>query len=215
MAASTLDLPTEGRQEVGKGHGTEALGPSDSSDSGSDLQGADGGAAHRPGGVTATGRALGDADLDSDTDSQGTGERAMAGRDSEVTEDGDIGVDRVVSADKAGLGGGLDQAEEAWTGRLDEDGDALEPARGSNAGDEPIDLRSGRDVDDLSEREERGAAADAALAGGVDEAELIDQLHSGSDSDADTDADSEADGRRTTDATPSRRSGDTEPRGKP
>ncbi len=60
---------------LGKGHGTEALGPSDTTDSGSDLQGAGGGAAHAPGGITPTGRAVGDADLDSDTDATGTGER--------------------------------------------------------------------------------------------------------------------------------------------
>lgn len=177
MAASTLNLPTEGRQDVDQGHGTDALGPSDSSDSGSDMQGAGGGGAHRPGGITPTGRAIGDADLDSDSDAQGTGERAMAGRDSEVADDHDIGVDRVIGADEAGLGGGLDQAEEAWTGHRDEDGDALASDRGVGADGEVIDLRSGRDMDDISAQ-----AADDALAGGVDEDELQDQMRSGSES---------------------------------
>jgi hypothetical protein len=65
MASSTLDLPVERPATTGKGHGTAALGPSDSSDSGSDLQGDgdDGGV------ITPTGRALGDVNLDSDTDS--------------------------------------------------------------------------------------------------------------------------------------------------
>ncbi len=198
MAASTLDLPAEGRQEVGKGHGTEALGPSDSSDSGSDLQGVGGGAAHRPGGITPTGRALGDSDLDSDTDAQGTGERAMAGRDSEVAVDHDIGVDRVIGGDEAGLGGGLDQAEEAWTGRLDDDGDSLASDRGAEADGEAIDLRSGRNVDDLSATGEGLQATDAAIASGVDDDELMDQLRSGdsgsnSDSDSDSDTQSAAD----------------------
>jgi hypothetical protein len=189
MAASTLNLPAEGRQDVGQGHGTDALGPSDSSDSGSDLQGVGGGAAHRPGGITPTGRAIGDADLDSDSDAQGTGERAMAGRDSDVPDDHDIGVDRVVGADEASLGGGLDQAEEAWTGRLDDDGDALASERGAATDDEAVDLRSGRDVDDISAQGERTEAADAAVAGGVDEDELLDQLHSGSDSESSVDSD--------------------------
>jgi hypothetical protein len=64
MSSSTLDLPIEQAPRTGKGHGTSALGPSDSSDSGSDLQGAgdDGG---EPGGViTPTGRSIGDADID-------------------------------------------------------------------------------------------------------------------------------------------------------
>jgi hypothetical protein len=189
MAASTVNRPAEVRQDVGKGHGTDALGPSDSSDSGSDLQGVGGGAAHRPGGITPTGRAIGDADLDSDSDAQGTGERTMAGRDSEVPDDHDIGVDRVVGADEAGLGGGLDQAEEAWTGRLDDDGDALASERGAATDDEAVDLRSGRDVDDISAQGERTEAADAAVAGGVDEDELLDQLHSGSDSELSVDPD--------------------------
>lgn len=187
MATSTLDLPTEGRQEVGKGHGTEALGPSDSSDSGSDLQGEGGGGAHRPGGITPTGRSLGDADLDSDTDAQGTGERATAGRDSDVANDHDIGIDRVIGDDEAGLGGGLDQAEEALTGRLDDDCDALATGRGRDADEESIDLRSGRDVDDIGAQGARACAADAATAGGFDEDELLDQLRSGSESEADAD----------------------------
>lgn len=80
-----------------------ALGPSDSSDSGSDLMG-----------------------LDSTTDRYGTGERASADEPGSEPLDADILPDRVVDADHAGLGDGLDQAEEAQLGITDEE---LEQAR--------------------------------------------------------------------------------------
>ena len=44
--------------------------------------------------------------------------------ESDVEPDADIGADRIVSADEAGLGGGLDQAEEALLGVTDEEIDA-------------------------------------------------------------------------------------------
>jgi hypothetical protein len=96
MAQSTLHQTGESKPGVGKGHGTGALGPSDSSDSGSDIVG-NRGLNHDDGlplarGTTSdpdedAGRAtagpdVGDADLDSDSDRYGTGERAAAGRDS-------------------------------------------------------------------------------------------------------------------------------------
>jgi hypothetical protein len=96
MAQSTLNQTGESKPGVGKGHGTGALGPSDSSDSGSDIVGNRGlnhddglplarGTTSDPdedaGGATA-GPDIGDADLDSDSDRYGTGERAAAGRDS-------------------------------------------------------------------------------------------------------------------------------------
>lgn len=111
---STLDpgnFPAPPDREVGRGHGTGALGPSDTSDSGSDLVGAPGLAQQEvleldtgttsdleagTAGNTA-GPDVGDADLDSDTDSGGTGERAASGRDT-VTRDGaDIDVDHIES----------------------------------------------------------------------------------------------------------------------
>jgi hypothetical protein len=109
---STLDpdnFPDPPDRKLGSGHGTAALGPSDSSDSGSDLIGASGLAGEAGldlgGGTTSdleaghaggtAGPDVGDADLDSDTDSGGTGERAAAGRD-RVTRDGaDIDVDHI------------------------------------------------------------------------------------------------------------------------
>jgi hypothetical protein len=96
MARSTLNNTGEGNAVTQKGHGTGALGPSDSTDSGSDIVGGPG--LNRDGGLplqrgttsdpdidaapTTAGPDLGDADLDADTDRFGTGERAAAGRDS-------------------------------------------------------------------------------------------------------------------------------------
>jgi hypothetical protein len=95
MPQSTLNQTGESPPGVGKGHGTGALGPSDSSDSGSDIAGnagldrqegqpLDRGTTSDPdvgsAGATA-GPDVGDSDLDSDSDRYGTGERAGAGRD--------------------------------------------------------------------------------------------------------------------------------------
>jgi hypothetical protein len=44
-----------------------------------------------------------------------------AGKEPRIRVGGDIGFDRVVGADEAGLGGGLDQAEEAQLGITDEE----------------------------------------------------------------------------------------------
>lgn len=84
---STLDpdnMAGQPDREVNKGHGTGALGPSDSSDSGSDVQGA------RPPGPGAS-------ELDSDSDAQGTGERASVGRDTPAPDGADIDVDHIES----------------------------------------------------------------------------------------------------------------------
>ncbi|RZI44317.1 hypothetical protein EGT07_02525 [Herbaspirillum sp. HC18] len=111
MASSTLDpdnIP-ESDRKLGRGHGTRALGPSDTSDSGSDVQGGlrwtneadlkldrgtneDTDSARHD---SSAGPDIGDAGLDSDTDAQGTGERATAGRDADMEMGGDIDVDRV------------------------------------------------------------------------------------------------------------------------
>jgi hypothetical protein len=85
-----------------------SIGPSDSSDSGSDLAGLP--------------------DDDESSDREGTGSRASADLDdeTELRPDADIEPDRVVEARNAGLGGGLDQAEEAQLGITDEEIAALE-----------------------------------------------------------------------------------------
>jgi hypothetical protein len=87
-------------EEILKGHDVRSLGPSDSSDTGADMMGLGG--------------------LDGTSDRHGTGERgsvdpALPG------EDGDLTPNRIVRAEEAGLGGGLDQAEEAQLGITDEE----------------------------------------------------------------------------------------------
>ena len=79
MAKETLDLDklAQADRRLGTGHGTDALGPSDRSDSGSDMSGL--------------------TDFDSDTDSNGTGERASVNiRDHGEAED--IDTDRIDDA---------------------------------------------------------------------------------------------------------------------
>ena len=110
MATSPLDpshLSNRADRSVSRGHGTRALGPSDSSDSGSDLVGAPG-SAEEEGAVEGTaGPDVGDADLDSDSDRAGTGERAAAGRDPAAREGADIEPDRVdkIDVENDSLGG--------------------------------------------------------------------------------------------------------------
>lgn len=111
MATSTLDpdhTPQPDRQ-LGKGHGTGALGPSDTSDTGSDVQGGlrwaqeadiglDKGTHEDPDSGrrdASAGADIGDAGIDSDTDAFGTGERGTAGRDSDIEMGADIDVDRI------------------------------------------------------------------------------------------------------------------------
>jgi hypothetical protein len=80
------------------------IGPSDSSDT----------AADRPG------------EPATDSDSGYTGERVTAGIDPRGDlHKAEYGADRVVGAGDAGLGGGLDEAEEAQLGITDEEIEAL------------------------------------------------------------------------------------------
>jgi hypothetical protein len=79
MSDSTLDpdnIPAGTDRVLGRGHGNRALGPSDNSDSGSDVAGDP------------------DLALDSDTDAEGTGERADVGID-DVEAGVDIGFDHI------------------------------------------------------------------------------------------------------------------------
>lgn len=110
MARSTLDpdnFPARRNPQRLKGHDTKSLGPSDSSDSGSDIVNA--------------GRSVGDPEMDDNSDRYGTGERMAAGKEPRVRENADRDTDRVVGADEAGLGAGLDQAEEGRLGTTDEE----------------------------------------------------------------------------------------------
>jgi len=116
--ASTLDpdnFPESPDRSLGKGHGTDALGPSDISDTGSDVVGGPGFATnldddqliHLDEGTTSdpeashagdtAGPDVGDANFSSDTDMGGTGERAAAGRDAVVKDGADIDTDRIVT----------------------------------------------------------------------------------------------------------------------
>lgn len=145
MAGSTLDpdnLPEMQKQpekrKTQKGHDTASLGPSDSSDSGSDMAGPglidddrvnldrgtneDTEAGRQD--VADAGPSVGDLGMDDNSDRSGTGERGAAGKESRVPPAADRDADRVVGRGEAGLGGGLDQAEEARAGKTDEKIDA-------------------------------------------------------------------------------------------
>ena len=138
MATSPLDPSNlSGRKDrsLGRGHGTRALGPSDSSDSGSDLVGAPGLAGQVDGfgidrgntneteesfaGNTA-GPDVGDANLDGDSDRSGTGETAAASRDAVGGDGSDIDADHIEAAplddladlEEAGLAGDEDRGAE-------------------------------------------------------------------------------------------------------
>jgi hypothetical protein len=77
MSTSTLDLDNDltPDRKLGTGHDDSALGPGDSSDSGSDVQGLFGG----------------------DTDRQGTGERTSVEMSDEAEARQDVGVDHIES----------------------------------------------------------------------------------------------------------------------
>ena len=115
--SSTLDpdnFPERPDRSLGKGHGTDALGPSDLSDTGSDVMGGPGFASNldpeqlvhldrgtneeeeSSAGGTA-GPDVGDANFSSDSDVGGTGERARAGRDPVVEDGADSDTDRIES----------------------------------------------------------------------------------------------------------------------
>jgi hypothetical protein len=110
-----------------KGNDTRTLGPSDSSDSGSDLagpgliegdllgldRGTNEDSESGPLDARDAGTSIGDSGMNEDSDRYGTGVRTSAGRESSAHVAADIDFDRIVGADDAGLGGGLDQAEEA------------------------------------------------------------------------------------------------------
>lgn len=99
-------------------------GPSDSSDTGADLIGS--ATTKRQFDLTDDLSLIdGNLSLDASTDRNGTGERGTAGTE-DVQDAADIGFDRVVTAADAGLGAGLDQAEEAQMGITDEELEKLD-----------------------------------------------------------------------------------------
>src|SRR5690349_21541631 len=91
MATSSI-LGGETAPQTPSGRDTDALGPSDSSDSGSDVQG------ERGFDALDEGQIGGDrADLGSDSDASGTGERGAAVHDTDIVEGADIAPDRIDS----------------------------------------------------------------------------------------------------------------------
>ena len=135
---STLDpenFPGGKQRKTQKGHDTRTLGPSDSSDSGSDMAGpglVDDDALGLDRGtnqdneagrynVAEAGASVGDLNMDANSDRHGTGEHLTAGKDPDIRMNADRDADRVVGAGEAGLGAGLDQAEEARLGKTDDD----------------------------------------------------------------------------------------------
>jgi hypothetical protein len=133
--ASTLDPDNKAVHTPVPGHDTKTLGPSDSSDSGSDMAGPgliDDDALNLDRGtnedseagrsdIADAGASVGDVGMDGNSDRHGTGERLTAGKEPSSGADADRGFDRIVGPDEAGLGGGLDQAEEAQLGITDEE----------------------------------------------------------------------------------------------
>jgi hypothetical protein len=137
------NIPPRRPTSVPPGHDVKSLGPSDSSDSGSDMAG--------PGLIDAdmlnldrgtvedmeagdddiadAGRSVGDLGMDEDSDRSGTGTRMSADLEPRGGESAEIGPDRIVGAEEAGLGRGLDQAEEAQLGITDEELREAEPSR--------------------------------------------------------------------------------------
>lgn len=94
---STLDpdnFPDSGDTEP---HGRDmgSLGPSDSSDSGSDIAGAKRHEFDKDTELDEHALELGEAELASDTDRAGTGERSSADGDSTLIDDADIEPDRI------------------------------------------------------------------------------------------------------------------------
>jgi hypothetical protein len=140
MAGSTLDpdnIPARRGRKTVKGTDVKSLGPSDTSDSGQDLAGpgvvgageetlpvdrgtnddVEGGTV----GKIEAGADIGDREMDDTSDKDGTGEHLSAGVEPRIRANQDRDFDRVVDANEAGLGGGLDQAEEARLGKTDEE----------------------------------------------------------------------------------------------
>ena len=110
------------------GKNVDALGPSDSSDSGSDVQGerSMSTSADSPDELGAV-----VADLDSDTDASGTGERASADGDSPV-DGADILPDRIID-NLEGEDDPADRLESVEAAELGDDDEALEDEDGIEA----------------------------------------------------------------------------------
>ena len=136
--SSTLDpdnlVPSANRQTI-KGHDIKSLGPSDSSDSGSDMAGpglvnddilkldrgtnadVESGSYNR----ADDGSSVGDLGMSDNSDRYGTGERVHRRKRPARPHQRRYRQRPHVGPAEAGLGGGLDQAEEARLGLTDEE----------------------------------------------------------------------------------------------
>ncbi len=97
---STLDpdnMPILSGQSQGHGHDIGTLGPSDTSDSGSDMMGAKRGKPVQQAGTAVDGTAGLPAEDGSTSDSQGTGDRASVEPDANDPGGADIAADHVTS----------------------------------------------------------------------------------------------------------------------
>jgi hypothetical protein len=146
MAHSPL-LGGERAPQRPAGTSTDLLGPSDSSDSGSDLTGAVGAVETDDIGLDTgynddirrapgAGADIGDANLDADSDRSGTGERAEAGRDTLRRDAPDISPDHIEGgegSDEALVADADDlaQDDDDDTGE-DDDEDAADDVRSGN-----------------------------------------------------------------------------------
>lgn len=137
MAHSPL-LGGDPAPRVPSGRSTDVLGPSDTSDSGSDVTGAvgavdtddiglDGGTNDDVRRAPGAGADLGDANLDADSDAGGTGERAEAGRDTLRREAPDIMTDQVVNIGTGSNDNAVDETDAlADLSANDEDEDLID-----------------------------------------------------------------------------------------
>jgi hypothetical protein len=153
--ASQLDRTGESRPDVRKGRTTGELGPSDISDTGSDVAGGPGlgdlepldldrGTNEDPelhGGTA--GADLGDAELDGDSDAAGTGENVAAGRDP-LAISRDIAPDRVID-DLSELALDEDEAPATARGRREAPDSSADPDAVPTI-DHPPPVRSGSDI---------------------------------------------------------------------
>ncbi|AJY14987.1 chemotaxis protein [Burkholderia multivorans] len=116
-------------ENASRGRDGRALGPSDSSDSGSDTAGARRHSFDVDSPLDAHALERGDATLDSDTDRAGTGERAAADGDATFEESADIEPDRLEQLAEPPDAGEADESHE-----LDERGGERDGERGGEPG---------------------------------------------------------------------------------
>lgn len=119
---STLDPDNDLPQPDVPGRDTGALGPSDSSDTGSDIAGAKRHEFDRDTELDNHALETGALEEGSDTDMSGTGERASADGDETLTPDSDVLPDRIESLPVTGA---ADEAAEADEEGADPDGDSV------------------------------------------------------------------------------------------